>query len=166
VSPFAAGGDRLKFSDVITAVASLMVVELLLDFVFLAVFVVLVNPYLGTYAAAILSFLVSSLIVGYLYAVKIQEESRIEAIAKIVVLSAVVVLFYVMVLLAANPYFGAEVNEGLRGMFSTSGWTTRDWLGYSQLTIVMLLAVNVVLSLVLSFIGLYFGSMLRKLKKS
>lgn len=155
----------MRFSDVVTAVASLIVIEILIDSVFLAAFVS-VNAYLGTYAAAILSFLVGSLIVGYVFAVKMREESRMEAIGKVVVLSAVVVLFYVMVLFGANPYFGQEINEGLRGMFSTSGWTTRDWLGYSQFAIVSLLAVNVVLSLVLNFIGLYIGSMLRKPKKS
>jgi hypothetical protein len=165
MSSFPVGGDRLKFGDVITAVASLIVIEILIDFVFLAVFVSVIS-YWGTYVAAILSILVGSLIVGYVFAAKIEEESKKGAIGRIVVLSAVVVLFYVMVLFAANPYFGTEIDEGVRSMFSTSGWTTRDWLAYSQLAIVMLLAVNVVLSLVLSFIGLYMGTVLRKPKKS
>jgi hypothetical protein len=51
-------------------------------------------------------------------------------------------------------------------MFSTSGWTTTDWLGYSQLVLVMMAAFNVVFALVFGFIGLYIGSMLRKPKKS
>lgn len=157
------GGDRLKFSDVITAVASLIVVEILLDFVFLAVFVLSIS-YLGTYVAAILSFLVGSLIIGYVFAAKIQEESKMGAIGRIVILSTVVVLLFVMGLFAANPYFGTEIIEGLENMFSTSGWTTRDWLAYSQLGIIMVLTANISLSLVFNFIGLYVGSMLKQKK--
>jgi len=68
--------------------------------------------------------------------------------------------------MAVNPYMAAMMEEGLESMFSTSGWTTTDWLGYSQLVLVMMAAVNVVFALVFGFIGLYVGSMLRKPKKS
>ncbi len=151
----------MKFGDVVTAVASLFVVEILLDFVFLAIFVPVIS-YWGTYVSAILAILVSSLIVGYLFASKILEESRMGAIGRIVVLSTVALILVLMAYFAANPYFSTEINEGVSSIFSTSGWTTRDWLAYSQLAIFMLLAVNAALSLAFSFIGLYAGSMLRK----
>jgi len=155
----------LKFGDVVTAVAALAVIDVLLDFVLLAVFIP-VNSYWGSDVAGIISFLVASLIVGYVFAVKIQEESRIGAIGRIVVLFTVVVMFAAMALFAANPYTSTAIKEGLESNFSTSGWTTSDWFGYSLLGIVMLVAFNVIFALVFSFIGLYAGSMLRKPKKT
>lgn len=38
----------------------------------------------------------------------------------------------------ANPYGGAVIKEELESKFSRSGWTTMDWLPYSQLLMVML----------------------------
>jgi hypothetical protein len=157
------GGERLKFGDVVTAVASLVVVDVLLDSVLLAVFVP-VNSYWGTDAAGIISILVASLVVGYVFAVKIQEESRRGAIGRIVVLSAVVLMFATLALFA-NPYTGTAIKEGLEGMYSTGGWTTWDWVAYSQFVMVMLVALNVVIALVFSFIRLYAGSMLKKRKR-
>jgi len=155
----------LKFGDIITAVASLTVVAILIFFVFLVVFVP-VDPYWGVDVANILSILVASLIVGYVFAAKIQEGSRMGAIGRIVVLFSVVMMFAFMASVAVNPYMGAMMEEGLESMFSTSGWTTTDWLGYSQLVLVMMAALNVVFALVFGFIGLYVGSRLRKPKKS
>jgi len=109
---------------------------------------------------------VASLIVGYVFAAKIQEGSRMGAIGRIVVLFAVVIMFAFLASVAVNPYMGAVMEEGLESMFSTSGWTTTDWLGYSQLVLVMMAAFNVVFALVFGFIGLYAGSMLKKPKKS
>jgi hypothetical protein len=106
----------------------------------------------------------ASLIVGYVFAVKIQEESRRGAIGRIVVLSTIVLTFATMALFA-NPYTSTAINEGLESMYSTSGWTTWDWVAYSQFVMVMLVAVNVVIALVFGFIGLYAGSMLKKPKK-
>jgi len=158
------GGARLKFGDVITAVASLAVVYMLLDFVLLGV-VITVNSYWAPDIATVVSVLVASLIVGYVFVGKIKEESRIGAIGRIVVLSTVVLTFYTMALFT-NPYGGALIEETLESMFSTSGWTTMDWVVYSQLLMVMIVALNVVFDLVFGFVGLYAGSILRKPKKS
>jgi hypothetical protein len=155
----------LKFGDIVTAVAALAVIDVLLDFVLLVVFIP-VNSYWGTDVAGIISYLVASLIVGYVFAVKIQEESRTGAIGRIVVLFSVVVMFAAMALFAVNPYTSTAIKEGLESNFSTSGWTNSDWFGYSFLGIVMLVAFNVIFALVFSFIGLYAGSMLRKPKKT
>jgi hypothetical protein len=156
----------LKFGDIVAAVASLTVVTTLLDFVFLMVFVS-VDPHWGIDVATILSILVASLIIGYVFAAKIQEgELRMSAIGRIVVLFTVVIMFVLMASLAVNPYMEAMMEEGLESMFSTSGWTTTDWLGYSHLVLVMMVAFNVVFALVFGFVGLYAGSMLRKTKKS
>jgi len=154
----------LKFGDIITAVATLTIIHVLLDTVLFAALI----PVDSTWSpdvAAIVSFLLSSLIVGYVFAAKIYEESRRGAIGKIAVLFAVVVMFAVGSLFT-NPYMGTTIKEGLESMYSTGGWTTTDWLAYSQLVMVIIVALNVVLALVLSFIGLYAGSMLRKRGKS
>jgi hypothetical protein len=68
------GGERLKFGDVVAAVASLVVINLLLISVLLVVFVPMIS------IDGILSILVASSIVGYVFALKIQEESRPKAI--------------------------------------------------------------------------------------
>jgi len=106
------------------------------------------------------------LIVGYVFAAKIQEGSRMGAIGRIVVLFAVVQMFGFMASMAVNPYMGAMMEEGLESMFSTSGWATTDWLGYSHFVLIMMAAVNVVFALVFGFIGLYVGARLRKSSKS
>ena len=102
----------MNFGDVITAVASLTVVATLLDFVFLVILVP-VDPYWGVDVASILSILVASLIVGYVFATKIQEGSRMDAIGRIVVLFTVVIMFAFMALVTANPYMQAMMEEGV-----------------------------------------------------
>jgi hypothetical protein len=81
-------------------------------------------------------------------------------------LFAVVLIFAFLALIAVNPYMDMAMNEGLESTFSTSGWTTWDWVGYSQIAMVMMVALNGVFALVFGFIGLYAGSMLRKPKAS
>ena len=154
----------MKFGDIITAVATLTIIHVLFDTVLFAALIP-VNSKMSPDVAAIVSFLLSSLIVGYVFAAKIYEESRRGAISKIAVLFTVVVMFAVGSLFT-NPYMGTAIKEGLESMYSTGGWTTTDWLAYSQLVMVIIVALNVVLALVLSFIGLYAGSMLRKRGKS
>ena len=109
---------------------------------------------------------VAGLLVGYLFAVKIQEESRMKAVGKIAVLAAFVQGFAVMISFSANSYYGAWTKEYLQSWFQTGSWTTTDWFVYEELALFMNVALNVVLTLVLGFIGLYIGSMLRKPKKT
>ena len=154
----------MKFGDVVTAVASLTVIYILLEFVLLAVFVQ-VNSYWGADVALILSILMASLIVGYVFAAKIHEESRRGAISRIVVLFTLVLAFYTMASFA-NPYLDTSMNESLESMFSTGGWTTMDWVSYSAFLMEMMVALYVVFALVFGFIGLFVGSMLRKPKKT
>ena len=151
----------MKFGDVVTAVASLVVISILYDSALLAVSVPMIMIRWGTVVAGILSILVASLIVGYLFAVKIQEESRRGAIGRIVVLSTVVLTFFTMALLA-NPLASPAIKESLDSMFSTSGWTNYDWF----VAMVMVVALEAVIALVFGFIGLYAGLMLRKPKKT
>jgi hypothetical protein len=97
---------------------------------------------------------------------KDKEESRTIAVGEIAVLLGAVESSAVMLANSANGYYSAWVKETLQSMFSTGAWTTTDWYVYEQLALVEQVALNVVLALVLSFIGLYAGSMLRKPKKT
>jgi len=72
----------------------------------------------------------------------------------------------VLIGFSGNSYHGAWTKETLQSMFQTGSWTTVDWFVYEQLGLLMNVALNVVSVLVLGFIGLYAGSMLRKPKKS
>jgi hypothetical protein len=154
----------LKFSDAVTAAVSLSVIYILLEFVLLAVFVQ-VSTVWGVDVALILSILVASLIVGYVFAEKIQEDSRKGAISRIVVFFTLVLAFYAMTSYT-NPYTSAGITEALESMFSTGGWTTLDWASYSAFLMEMIVAMYVVYALVFGFIGLYVGSILRKPKKT
>ena len=160
------GGDRLKFSNVILAVATVAVIDVLVYLVLGIALIPSVGSYWGLNSAAILSLLVSGLVVGFVFAGKIQEESRTRAVGKIAVLFGAVTSSAVMISNSANGYYSAWVKETLQSMYSTGTWTTTDWYVYEQLALVEQVALNVVLALVLGFIGLYVGSMLRKPRKS
>lgn len=156
----------MKFSDVILAVATVGVIDVLVYCVLGMALVPSIGSYWGINSAAIVSILVAGLVVGYVFAGKIQEESRIRAVGKIAVLFGAVMSSAAMIASSANGYYNAWVTEYLQSTFSTGAWTTTDWYIYGQLVLAFMVALNVVLALVLSFIGLYAGSMLRKPKKS
>ena len=130
----------------------------------LAAFIPIVGSYWAANVAGIVAVLVASLVVGYVFAGQIRE-ARMSSIGRIAVLSAVVVMFAALALFA-NPYWGNAMKEGLESMYSTSGWTTWDWFVYSQMMMVMIVALNVVFVLAFGFIGLYAGSMLKRGAKS
>jgi len=103
---------------------------------------------------------VASLIVGYVFSLKIREESRRRAIGSIVILSAVVFMFYSMALFA-NPLVSPAIKEHISDTFATTDWTPDDWLA----GIVMVTGLEVASALVGIFVGLYVGSMLKNLRK-
>jgi len=156
----------LKFSDVVMALASIGVIDAMIWFVLGAALIPSVGSFWGMNSAGIISMLIAALVVGYVLAGKIQEESRIRAVGKISVLSAWVIAFFVVISAAANPYFKDWVDETLRSLYATTAWTTTDWYVYGQLALMTNVVLNVVLVLILTFIGLYAGSMLRKPKES
>ncbi|UCE96246.1 MAG: hypothetical protein JSV51_01150 [Candidatus Bathyarchaeota archaeon] len=153
----------MEFGDVVTAVASLVVAYMLLFSVLLGIMIPL-NSTWGPDIAMIVSVFVASLIVGYMFAGKINEDSKRGAIWRIVVLSTVMLTLFTMALFT-NPYVGVIVEEELTNMFSTGEWTTLDWLAYSQMLMLLIVAMGIVFYLVFSFVGLYVGSMLRGSKK-
>jgi phosphoglycerol transferase MdoB-like AlkP superfamily enzyme len=152
------GGDGLKFGDVITAVASLAVVFILVNSV-LGIALIPMNSTWGLDVTSIVSLLVSALIVGYVFAGKIREESRMISIGKVVVLFAVVIFFAARIGYGAIGHYSALVDENLRNMYSTSTWTNTNWFAHEAMALHLLNAVPVVYALVFGFIGLYLGSM-------
>jgi hypothetical protein len=146
----------LKFSDAIMAVATVAVIDFLVYFVLGIALIPSVGSYLGLNSAAIVSVLVAALAAGCVFAGSIQEESRIRAVGKIAVLFAAVTGFAVMISLAANGYYSTLVKETLQSAYSTGSWSTTDWFVYEQLALAEQVAFNVLLALVLGFIGLYW----------
>jgi len=156
----------LKFSDVILAVATVAVIDALVYCVLGIALVPSMGSYWGLNSAAIASMLVAGLVAGFVFAGNIQEESKMRAIGKIAVLFGAVMSSATMIANSANGYYNAWVTEYLQSTFSTGAWTTTDWYVYGQLALAVQVALNVSLTLVLGFIGLYIGSMLRKPRKS
>jgi chromate transport protein ChrA len=150
------GGDGLKFGDVIMAVASGFVLFIVLD-------MVLNIPMDNEWEYSVVEFvslLVAALIVGYVFAGKIREDSRMISIGKIVVMAGFVGMFFTMIGYAAvSPHYTAQVDQLLRNSTSTSSWTNADWLGVEVMVLWSNVGINVLEVLALSFVGLYLGSM-------
>jgi hypothetical protein len=159
------GGGGLKFGDVIMATASAAVIHILIEGV-LVIALVPTGSYLGVQATVIVSILVSGLIVGYVFARKIWEESRIISIGKIAILSAFLTLFAVMASFGAIGHYSALVDESLQNMFSTGSWTSTDWYSYEVMVLASSTALNVAYTLALGFVGLYLGSMRKPAAKT
>jgi len=149
----------LKFSDVIYAVAVFAVIDVLVYFGLGIVLIPSMGSYWGLNSSAMVSLLVAGLIVGLVFAGRIQEESRIRAVGKIAVLLAVFVGVSAVMSSAANAYYSVSVKESLQNTYSTGAWTTTDWYVYEQLYLVGGVALNGLLALVLGFVGVYAGSM-------
>jgi hypothetical protein len=149
----------LKFSDAIIATASLVLLGFILDTFFMVAFGSLSASSTSNMLSFVIAVLVASLVVGYVFALKIQEESRIKATGVIVVLSAFTLLILFAIVIAngfASPWF----QDSLNSMFNktTQQWSHYDLNAYAALAVSM----QVIIGMVISFIGVYIGSMLRK----
>ena len=152
----------MKFSDVILAVASTFVIYWLL---YAVLIIVSLSVVWGVYVATYVSPLISAIVVGFVFAGKIREESRLRSIGKIVVLTtALIMLVYYMSYTIGHT--GAFIDESLQNMFSTGSWTTLDWVRYETMYVMVNTAAVAVFAALLDFIGLYAGSMLKKPKKA
>jgi len=150
----------LKFSDVVMATAASVLFALILDAILLVLFAPLQPNTTSDLLSFVISYLVVSFVVGYVFALKIQEESRIRAVLDIVVLSNLLGIFFFSIWIA-SPFGSLWFKDSLNSLFNTSGWTDYQWSAYSAL----LVSFDIVVGFVLNIIGLYVGSMLRKPKK-
>jgi hypothetical protein len=147
----------LKFGDVIIAAASMAVTFIFVD-ALLWIALVPMNTALSD-VASIVSLLVSGLVVGYVFAGKIREESRMASIGKIVVLFAVGQMLGFVPFFGTVGHYGLWVDEYINSTYPTHGVTNENWMTYESMMLFALTAAFVALSLVLGFIGLYLGSM-------
>jgi hypothetical protein len=158
------GGDRLKFSDVVICVASIAVISALIHAPLDMVFVSALKLTLGYTVSVIVSFFLSTLISGYIFAGKIWEARR-EAITKITVLWAVLVMLVLRIGSASVAHWGQMAEEAYQGQYGTT-LSTLEWVHWEFMYLDVFGFIFVGMALVLGLIGLYVGSMLRKPKKS
>jgi hypothetical protein len=122
--------------------------------------------YWGINLSAIVSILFSALIGGYVFAGKIWEESRLEAIAKITVLAALLIAFDIGVSNAAtdwSTWAKGAYREANPGAAEPSAF---EWYAIESTLLGSQVFLNVVLVLVLGFVGLYVGSMFKRPTKT
>jgi len=151
----------LKFGDVVTAVASSAVIMVLIHFPLMIALIPALGSYWGINVSAIISVLLSALIVGYVFAGKIWEESRMEAIAKIVVLAAVLMAFDVVIGNAAMEWTPV-VREAYLEANPGASLSPFEWYVVEGVYLGSQVFLNVVIVLALGFIGLYVGSMFKR----
>lgn len=149
----------MKFGDVIIAVASLLLVfwfvNTLLNFVLIPA-----NSSYGGDVANILSVLIAGLVVGYVFAGKLREESRWVSIGKVVVLSAVVMILVVGIMSPLIGHYNAWADENLQKMYkNTASWSNVEWFWYELAWLMAVASIYGLYTLLFSFIGLYVGSM-------
>ena len=150
----------MKFSDVIIAVASLFVVAWMINTVLNFVLLPASTSY-GGEVAYILSVLISALVVGYVFAGEMREESRMASIGKVVVLFAVLMIF-VMSMGALSKHYPLFIDDQLSSMYgttTTNSWTNAQWFWYETAYFMLVATLYAVFSLLFGFIGLYLGSM-------
>jgi hypothetical protein len=148
----------LKFGDVVMATVAGSVI---FSFVFAVLGLVLVpaGSYSGLLAASVVSFLVSGLVVGYVFADQIREESRMRSIGKIVVLVTFVVFIVSLMIYSTVGHYHDLVKENLQKIYDTTSWTNTDWYSYETMYLYFSTALDAAIGLVLVFIGTYLGSM-------
>jgi hypothetical protein len=109
------------------------------------------------------------LITGYIFAGKIWE-ARMKAIAKITVLAAALMMFTVVIEAAAlGTYWTTWVHDAYLNANPdalVSPPSTFDWYAIGSMYLGIQIVLNMVIVLVLGFIGLYIGSMLKRPAKS
>ena len=108
--------------------------------------------------------LLSMLIGGYIFGEKIWE-ARMEAIAKITVLATALMIFYV-ISFPALAHWNPLVEEAYEAANPGTTLSKSEWLGVESMALAQVMFIDVVMVLVLGFIGLYVGSMLRRPAKS
>jgi len=156
---------NLKFGDVVIAVASLTITLILIMFPLTLVLTPALGNFAGFELSAVISFLFSAIIVGYIFSQKIWEENRTKTIAKITVLFTVLAMSLTIMENATvewAPMFRAEYLK----VNPTADPSAFDWYYIERLELIAEDFFVIVLILAFTFIGLYIGSTLKKPTKS
>lgn len=154
----------MKFGDLVMPVASIAVIFALITGPLDILFVSALG--LGGYDVGVfVSFFLSALIGGYIFAGKIWEARR-EAITKIAVLWVALVMVLVGIGLATLADWGPKVKEEFQAANPGTTLSTAEWVNWEMMCLDIFMFIVVGMVLVLGLIGLYVGSMLRRPAKS
>ena len=154
----------MKFGDVVTCVASFVVVNGLISVPLIIAFVPILGFYSGDEVGNTISLFLAAFVIGYIFAGKILEARR-ESITKITVLATALVMLFGMSL-PALEHWAPSMREEFQAMVGTTTLSNYEWLGVEAMALSIYVFINGVLTLVLGFIGLYVGSMLKRPVKS
>jgi len=156
---------KLKFGDIIIATASIIVLCVLISYPLM----LLLTPAIGEYNAfetsGFIVFILSPIIVGYIYAKQIREEDRTKTILKIAVLVAFTAMIMVLLddaVVEWTPYYKAEYLKAN----PTATPTAYEWYNIQLAALGMEGFAAAAVMLIFTFIGLYIGSQLKKTTKT
>jgi len=162
------GGEKLRFGDIVICVASIAVIFALIAFpleilLFSALGISHMSNW-GYLVSLIVSILVSTLISGYIFAGKLWEARR-GSITKVAVLWAALVLLFGLHIPGLASW-APKLEEEYRVAYPGTTLSTNEWYTWELINVDGFSFLMVGISLVLAFIGLYAGSMLRRPVKS
>ena len=98
---------------------------------------------------------------GYIFAGKLWEARR-EAVTKITVLWAALVMLFAIIVPATLADWGPMAKEEYQAANPGTTLSTSEWVNWEMMYLDVFMFLCVVMALVLGFIGLCIGSMLRK----
>jgi len=128
------------------------------------------TPALGNFEgfmlSAVIAFLLSATVTGYIFSKNIWHENRTRTIAKITVLFTVLVSVIVLMENAASSDWTLMIKTDYQNTNPEASPSTSDWYYIERLAIIQDDFINVILMLALTFTGLYIGSTLKKQTKT
>lgn len=152
----------MRFGDVIIAVASLFLVTVFISYPLEIVLISTLGLQSGPPIGAAISVALGALVIGYFFSGKITD-NRKEAIVKISMLFTVLMLFSIVLNNAVlGEDFSNWVHESYLESNPAASLTTFEWFLVGGLFIGSQMFMNGIVLFLLSLIGLFFGSMLRK----
>jgi hypothetical protein len=152
----------VRFGDVITAAASLFLIAILMSYPLEVVMVSTLDLQSGPPIAAVVSVLLSALIVGYVFSGRMNTGRR-EAILRISVLFTVLMLFSIILNNAVlGEDFSSWVHESYLESNPGASLTSFEWFMVGGAVIGSQMFMNVIILFIFSFTGLFVGSRLKK----
>jgi hypothetical protein len=152
----------LRFGDVVTAVASLFLIAVLMSYPLEVVMVSTLDLQSGPPIAAVVSVLLSALIVGYVFSGRINNGRR-EAIFRISMLFTVLMLFSIILNNAVlGEDFSSWIHESYLESNPDASLTSFEWFMVGGVVIGSQMFMNVIILFIFSFTGLFVGSRLKK----
>jgi hypothetical protein len=155
----------LRFGDVVMCVSLIAVIVALINAPLATVFVAALDLEWGRLVSSTLSFLFSALVGGYIFGGKIRANAGMAAIIKVTVLAGVLMAFHAMFVTTLTDWTPA-IKEEYQAANPSRTLSAHEWFIVEDMAMSRYICLNVGIVLVLVFIGLYVGSMLRKPSKS